>query len=243
MMKPENRPVKGEVGNWEIVFRLNLFSLLKRPSAWKKFPNFPFQNSKIQDLPAFLYFTTHMLQLNFNPFPELNTSRLLLRRMTNEDTHELYQMRSDPAVLQYLAREPAQSEKDAEDLIIKINNNIDTNEAIMWAIAFKENPAKMIGNICYWQIKPQDERAEIGYMLHPLYWKKGIMKEVMAKVLDYGFTKMGLHSVEAVVDPGNAATIALLQSAGFEREAYFRENICFRGEFQDTAVYSKLNKV
>lgn len=182
-----------------------------------------------------------MLELNFNPFPELTTTRFLLRRMNVADTNELFMMRSDPEVLRYINREPAQSKKEVEDLIEKINHDIDANEAIMWGIFFKEDPARLIGNICFWQIRKEDHRAEIGYMLHRDYWRKGIMKEVISVVVDYGFNSMKLHSIEGLVDPENVATIALLESAGFVREAYLRENILFNRKFQDTAIYSKLN--
>jgi ribosomal-protein-alanine N-acetyltransferase len=58
--------------------------------------------------------------------------------------------------------------------------------------------------------------------------------------VEYGFQKMNLHSIEAQINPDNLASAALLKKAGFEREAYFKENYYLRGEFTDTAVYSKL---
>ena len=49
---------------------------------------------------------------------------------------------------------------------------------------------KVIGSICYWRLLKQHYRAEIGYALHPQYWKKGLMKEAILKVLDYGYNTM-----------------------------------------------------
>ena len=83
-------------------------------------------------------------------------------------------------------------------------------------------------------------RAEIGYVLDPAYWRKGIMKETILRTLDYGFSTLGLHSVEARINPHNIASASVLESTGFVREAYFKEDFFHRGKFEDTAVYSRL---
>lgn len=183
-----------------------------------------------------------MLILNFNPFPELRTERLLLRRINKNDSAEIFFLRSDPDVLQYIGRDPAQTIHEVEDFISQINHGIDTNEAIMWGVALKNDPSQLIGTICFWQIRKEHYRAETGFVLHPLYWKKGIMKEALLKVIDYGFNKMKLHSIDANVATGNKASASLLESAGFVREAYFKEDYFFNGKFYDTIVYSRLNK-
>lgn len=182
-----------------------------------------------------------MLQLNFTPFPELETERLLLRRMVLADAKELLFLRSDKAVLEFLGKEPAKTIEEVESFINMINNNIDTDEAIQWAITFKENPAKLIGTICYWNIRKEHYRAETGYTLHPDHWNKGIMKEALKKVINYGFSVMKLHSIDANINPGNKASEALLVSTGFVKEAHFKEDFFFRGKFSDTVIYSLLN--
>jgi [ribosomal protein S5]-alanine N-acetyltransferase len=80
-----------------------------------------------------------MLEINFNPFPELNTTRLLLRRLTDADVPALFTIRSDERVMRYIGREPAKEPGEIEKLIQQLNENIDKNEAILWGIAFKEN--------------------------------------------------------------------------------------------------------
>ena len=85
-------------------------------------------------------------------------------------------------------------------------------------------------------------RAELGYVLDPAYWNKGIMKESILRTLDYGFTTMGLHSVEARINPDNIASASVLESTGFVREAYFKEDFFHREQFEDTAVYSRLQR-
>lgn len=180
-----------------------------------------------------------MLQPNFSPFPVLETGRLLLRRITDKDAPEIFYFRSDPVILQYLGRGPSKDIGEAKQFIARIDENINTNEGVLWGITLKESPDKLIGTICYWQLQKENYRAEMGYLLDPLHWGKGIMKESILKVLDYGFNTMKLHSVEARLVPANIASAAVLRATGFVQEAHFKEDFFYDGKFEDTAVYSR----
>jgi ribosomal-protein-alanine N-acetyltransferase len=182
-----------------------------------------------------------MLTFNFHPFPELKTDRLILRQVEEDDAEEIFFLRSDPAVLTYLGKEPARSIKEAVDFIKRVNFNVDTNDAIFWGIALKDSPYKLIGTICIWNIQKEHFRGDVGYVLHPAYWGKGLMKEALRAVVDFGYDKMKLHSFAAEVDPKNVGSTALLESLGFIREGLLKENLYFKGNFTDTAIYSKIN--
>ena len=181
-----------------------------------------------------------MLRLNFDPFPELKTKRLLLRRMRTDDAIALFFLRSDPTVMEFIDKEPMTTVQEAIDFINKIDRDIEANEAIQWGICIKENPEKLIGTICFWHIRKEHCRAEIGYALHPDFWRRGLMKEAIRKVIDYGFSNLKLHSIDANINPGNKGSAAILESTGFIKEAYFKEDFYFKGKFLDTVIYSKL---
>ena len=83
-------------------------------------------------------------------------------------------------------------------------------------------------------------RAEIGYLLSDAFQRRGIMQEAITAAINYGFNVMRLHSIEANVNPGNTASIMLLEKNKFMREAYFRENFYYNGKFMDSLVYSLL---
>ena len=181
-----------------------------------------------------------MLLLNFNPFPLLSTERLNLRRISDEDEKEIFFLRSDKEMLQFLDRDPAQSIDEAREWIRMINKGIDDNQYIAWAIALKNDPL-LIGTITFWNVKYEHYRAEIGYALHPLFQGRGLMNEAMTAVINYGFDSLKLHSIEANVNPSNAPSIRLLERSGFIREAYHRENYYYNGHFLDSAIYSLIN--
>ncbi len=181
-----------------------------------------------------------MLSLNFSSFPIIETERLLLRCLTMNDAATFFSLRTNKKVIEHFNRAPDES---LEATILKMEEILqmqEKNEAILWVIIFKDNPAEMIGNIGYWRIVKEHYRAEIGYLLSPDHWKKGIMKEAMNAVIDHAFTSMNLHSIEANINPDNIASGALLESCGFIKEAYHKENYYYDGVFYDSVIYSKL---
>lgn len=183
-----------------------------------------------------------MLDPVFSPFPEIRTQRLLLRCIEKTDAPQILFMRGDESVMQYIDRERTKTLIEAEEWIQNVKDALDTNEGINWAIALKDDPGTLIGTIGFWRLIKQHYRAEVGYMLHPAHWNKGITKEALQAVIHYGFTAMDLHSIEAHINPDNIASASLLEKTGFTREAYFKEDFYFRGKFIDTAVYSLLTK-
>ncbi len=184
-----------------------------------------------------------MVELNFLPFPEIRTERLLLRKLLPEDAPELLFMRSDDQVMQFIGREKTKSVEEAAVFIEKINASVDAHESILWAIALKEEPQKLIGTICFWNVRKEHQRAEVGYMLHPEYWSRGLMKEALLAVIDFGFKEMRLHSIEGHINPDNTVSGFLLEKAGFVKEAHFKEDFFFNGKFSDSAVYSLISEI
>lgn len=178
-----------------------------------------------------------MLTLDFDPFPVLQTERLILCKMAYTDADTVFQMRSDPQIMG--DRPLARSLDDAITFIELIKDNLAERKGITWAISLREAPV-MIGTIGLWRIIPEHMRAEIGYDLQPAFQGRGIMHEAMQAVIDYGFTRMHLHSIEANVNPDNTPSIRLLERNKFVKEAHFKENWYHNGKFLDSAIYSLL---
>lgn len=182
-----------------------------------------------------------MLTINFTPFQNLETERLLLRRVDKNDANEVFALRSDPENMKYIPRPLVKTTEEALEHIAMIDSKIETNEGINWAITLKGNP-KLIGIIGHYRIKPEHFRAEIGYMLLPEFHGKGFVSEAISKVVEYGFNEMKLHSIEAIIDPENTASAAVLEKNNFVKEAHLKENEFYDGKFLDTVIYSLLNK-
>lgn len=182
-----------------------------------------------------------MLPINFSPFPELTTARLRLRCINKSDAKEILVLRTNKDVLLFLGRDPMVSEKEAFTFIELVLDTLQKNEGILWAITHKDSD-KLIGTIGFWRIIKDHHRAEVGYQLSPEEWGKGIMKEALLTVIDYGFKTIKLHSIEANIHPDNIASAALLNACGFIREGYFRESYHHNGNFSDSAIYSLVTR-
>lgn len=179
-----------------------------------------------------------MLEIDLSTFPILHTERLVLREVVDADAGAVLRLRSDPEVMAYIGRPRCSIIEEAAALISLIGSDLAANSGITWAVALKDRPADLIGTIGYWRITKEHHRAELGYMLMPDHGGQGLMNEAFATVLDHGFQMLRLHSVEARVNPGNVASIAVLERNGFVIEAFFKEDFHFNGKFHDTAVYS-----
>ncbi|MDO9374347.1 MAG: GNAT family N-acetyltransferase [Bacteroidota bacterium] len=182
-----------------------------------------------------------MLETTFSPFPELQTERLILRRLLRSDAPAILRLRGNEVVMKYIDRDRALTTEDAFVFIDRIQASLDTDTGITWAMAFKSAPDELIGTIGFWRMIREHHRAELGYMLDPAEWRKGIMKEAINEVVAKGFSLLQLHSVEARIDPNNTGSALVLQSTGFVKEAHLKEAFYYNGVFKDTVIYSKLN--
>ena len=182
-----------------------------------------------------------MLTINFNPFHNLETERLILRRVDNNDYKEVLALRSNPETMKYIPRPLLKNNEDALAHIVMIESKIENNEGINWAITIKGNP-QLIGVIGHYRIQPENYRAEIGYMILPEFNGQGIVTEAVKEAVKYGFDIMKLHSIEAVIDPKNLASAKVLEKNGFVKEAHLKENEFHEGRFYDSVIYSILNK-
>jgi [ribosomal protein S5]-alanine N-acetyltransferase len=184
-----------------------------------------------------------MLQLNFQSFPTLQTERLLLRAHLTTDAKFLFALRSNEDVMRYIDKENPKNLEETEAKIKLMQDGFDNKTSIAWAIAFKETPNNMIGEIGFYRTDLANYRAEVGYMLHPDFWCKGLISETLSKVIDFGFREMKLHSISANINPENDASRQILLKHGFEKEAYFKEDYYFQGKFLDSEIYGLINSL
>lgn len=181
------------------------------------------------------------LTTSFATFPVLTTPRCTLRALTLADTDALFRILSSPDVNRYMGHPPMQTQAEAAARIQMYHNSFQKQTGLMWGVFNRETDALM-GTCVLWNFVRQHYRAEIGYLLHPDWWRQGIMTEVATAAIDFIFAEIQLHSLEAHIDPENAASRRLLEKLGFVQEGYFRENYydTAKSEFVDTAVFSLL---
>lgn len=75
--------------------------------------------------------------------------------------------------------------------------------------------------------------AYLGYYIGAQYAGQGYMSEAIRLMLQYAFEHLKLHRIEANIQPGNLASIALVKRVGFIREGYSRRYLKICGRWRD----------
>ena len=179
--------------------------------------------------------------ISFDPFPTLETPRLVLRRLEPSDLAAMFRIQSDPVVTRYFGRPAHARIEQTEEFLFKISEGMRTATSIRWGITLRGND-ELIGSMGFWRWNQLHFNAEIGYELAPSFWGRGIMVEAIRPILAYGFTTMQLHRVEANIDEENHASQRVLEKLGFTREALIRENWFDGKRFTSTGFYGLLKR-
>ncbi|MDP2384909.1 MAG: GNAT family N-acetyltransferase [Bacteroidota bacterium] len=172
-----------------------------------------------------------MLETNFTPFPILKTDRLILRQLETSDDKDIFSHRSDEKVNTYLEDFRHTSIEQTQAFINRVQKEITNGKTILWVITQKGHN-KFLGTVCFWNISKDEYKAEAGYTLDPIFHRMGYMNEALKKIINFGFTKMKLKTIEAYTHENNEASIKLLLKNNFKQETIPKkevgsDRICF----------------
>ena len=174
-----------------------------------------------------------MLHVNFTPFPFLSTQRLVLRPLTMADAPALAALRSIEEMNRYIDRAPFISLEEAQNQVTRLNTGMANGTNAYWVICYKTDDT-LIGTCCLFNFCNDKLSAEIGYELHPLHQGKGIAAEAVAAVVNYAVNTIGVKQLEAVIQPGNVKSVALISNLGFK----LNEAACKQAGLEDFDMYT-----
>ena len=89
--------------------------------------------------------------MNFTPFPEIKTDRLLLRKLQASDCEVILFLRTDKNVTKFIERPEHRKTKnisEAIELIKELESYIERNTSIVWGITLKMNPQSSERFVC-----------------------------------------------------------------------------------------------
>lgn len=171
--------------------------------------------------------------------PTLETPRLRLRWMTEADIPALFELFSNPEVTRYWSWSAYTEIEQAEKLLRNIHEHFAERSLFNWGFARREDD-RIIGTCTLADLSEQHRRAALGYALNRAYWGQGYGREAVRRVVEFGFTSLELHRLEADADPRNTPSIQVLEGLGFQREGLQRQRFFVNGEIQDGVLYGLL---
>ncbi|MEQ8764830.1 MAG: GNAT family protein [Planctomycetota bacterium] len=77
------------------------------------------------------------------------------------------------------------------------------------------------------------QSAYLGYWIGQEFSRQGYMREGLPLVLDHVFGELGLHRIEANIQPQNHPSISLVRSVGFRREGFSPRYLKIDGRWRD----------
>ncbi|HEY8025070.1 MAG TPA: GNAT family protein [Burkholderiaceae bacterium] len=83
--------------------------------------------------------------------------------------------------------------------------------------------------------------AYLGYYGTAQFGGKGMMTDAVRMAIAFAFNELGLHRIEANIQPGNSASIALVRRLGFKQEGYSERYLKINGEWRDHERWALLS--
>ena len=160
------------------------------------------------------------------------------------DVDDLFEYQSNPEIVRYIPWPPRtmdQVKEAAEKTIItgKFDlHEVDDYIVLVWEL---KSSGKVIGQSNMALLSKSDKRANIGWVTHQSFQRKGFAVEATKALLSYAFANFDLHRVIADIDTRVPESAALAEKLGMRREGEFKDGEFFKGQWCDMWLYAILN--
>lgn len=169
---------------------------------------------------------------------ELQTERLLLKSITPAIIHELFTTKTKEEIMAYFGIDEVgfQHYKDIHE------KGVETHRLSIFVFLLMDKETNVpIGECGFHTWNATHRRAEVFYVMrNEAFKQKGLMSEALKEVLNYGFTELELHRIQALIAAENQPSLKLLQRYGFSFEGTMREDYVVDGKNEDSECYSLL---
>ena len=164
----------------------------------------------------------------------IETARLILRKARPEDAADLHDAMSRPEAMRHWTRPAHERLDETEGFVARMIVGEVGDKADDFVIVLRDQ-GRVIGKAGAWRL------PEVGFLLHPDFWGKGLAHEAMRAVVSHLFRWHDLPRLTAEADPRNAASLGLLARLGF-RETHRAEKTLLWGDEWCDSVYLALQR-
>lgn len=176
-----------------------------------------------------------------NEFPRIETERLILRKLSINDVDDIFEYASLPDVTTFLIWYPHQNKQDSDNFIKFTLEQFQKEISFIWGIEVKEDK-KIIGTIDLRNWNAGNKCGEVGYVIAPQYWNRGLASEAMKAVINFGFKILQLNRIESHCEGENIGSWKVMEKCGMQFEGILREKLFIKERFRSMKMYSILRK-
>ncbi len=177
----------------------------------------------------------------FSHLPELETERLLLRRMRVDDADDMFAYARRRDVTKYLTWNPHPDRAYTAEYLQYLASRYRVGDFYDWGVTLREN-GRMIGTCGFTSFDFGHNSAQVGYVLNPDYWGEGIAPEALRAVIRFGFRELGLHRIEACYIEGNDRSRRVMEKVGMTYEGTRRGAMRIKGEYRNIGTCAVLRE-
>lgn len=178
-------------------------------------------------------------------FPTLTTKRLVLREFQSSDASAVFEIFSYEGVTRYHNVDTMTEIEQAEKIVAGRMRLFPNQWGVRWAITHRDDVDTVIGSCGFYMANKEFRSAEMGFELHPEYWRRGLMTETLAAALNFGYSDrffFELNRVQSLTSLDNIASINILKKFGFQPEGILRDYGYWNHRFHDLRMYSLLRR-
>jgi RimJ/RimL family protein N-acetyltransferase len=173
---------------------------------------------------------------------EIKIGDIVLRQFRNEDADDIVEHINDPSITRFTIHIPhPYGIEDALEFLEKNQKMYEEGTSLNLAITLKEND-RVIGGIGLMNIEKKFNHAEIGYWLGQAYWDRGIASRCVQAMVRFGFQRMGLQRISAVIFSPNHRSEKVLLKNGFAHEGTVRDRYILDGKPVDGKIYGIISR-
>ncbi|WP_168122040.1 GNAT family protein [Paenibacillus sp. HB172176] len=169
---------------------------------------------------------------------KLETGRLIIRDFRQEDWLDVHAYASSPLVATHMIWGP-NTEADTMAFIDSVIRMQEQTPRVDYEFALiRKETGNLIGGVGIHVVS--DRVGEIGYCLHPDYWRQGFGSEAAREMLRFGFGTLGLHRIYATCRPDNIGSASVMKKIGMRYEGHLREHMFHKGKWPDSYLHAIL---
>ena len=170
----------------------------------------------------------------------LETERLLLRKLNMSDLEDYIEFRSNADLHKFLSTKPKDNVKDYKKSLKSIvKNYISKAPRLIWAIVLKRDD-KLVGTISIENYLVAHKLCEIGWSVNVNYQGKGIASEAGQALINHLFSNCDVNRIHASIWQGNESSKKLALKLGFTHEGTDRQARFKNGKFLDVLNFGLL---